>query len=166
MNTRNNRNYIDGYYRALNDPGYQKNIKLQCLTAKSSTNIPKSYRKFIDKINEEILKKLKFSTNNSPICVCRIKIGINIYNYLKENFDIKGRFQEKSNFTNSISIKQKRYFALNKFCDFDVKTFEIKISKRRAFKCFEEGMVKLQIPQDSVFTFRFVRRNNVARANT
>ena len=160
MKTRNNGVYLPGYYKLLNSP---------LINLKKSTiynyRLPNDFCKFTNKVNEEILKKLCYHPKISPICVCRISISTSIFKYLKQKFNITGRFRNNSTFIESFSVKHRRYFAINKYCDFDTSTFQIKISKRRAFNYYEEGMINTQIPQTSIFTCRYIRRNNVVREN-
>ena len=116
---------------------------------------------FKNRINLKILKKLKYSAKISPICYCKIDINSNIYNYLKTQFHINGRFNHNINFNKSFDLKQKRFFNRRNYCDYSISTFHVKISKRRAFSYYEEDMTKVTIKQDFVFNCRFIRRNNV-----
>ena len=127
MNTRNKGNYNRGFYRKLNN---QTIITLE-KHHPHVQKIPINYNKFISKINEQILKKLKYSKKTSPVCIFKIDIEENIY----------------TNHRN--------------YCDFDTGTFQVKISKRKPFNYFEEDMIRIQIKQSPVFTCRYIRRKHV-----
>ena len=157
MNTRNKGNYNRGFYRKLNN---QTIITLE-KHHPHVQKIPINYNKFISKINEQILKKLKYSKKTSPVCIFKIDIEENIYTYLKEQFNITGRFKTNIAFHESFPLKQKRFANHRNYCDFDTGTFQVKISKRKPFNYFEEDMIRIQIKQSPVFTCRYIRRKHV-----
>ena len=101
MNTRNKGNYNRGFYRKLNN---QTIITLE-KHHPHVQKIPINYNKFISKINEQILKKLKYSKKTSPVCIFKIDIEENIYTYLKEQFNITGRFKTNIAFHESFQTK-------------------------------------------------------------
>jgi hypothetical protein len=68
MKTRNNGVYTIGFYQQLNDQA----VEASTIALREQGNPPKGLKKFTNKINERILKKLIYSRKSSSICVCKI----------------------------------------------------------------------------------------------
>ena len=159
MNTRKNGVYTPGYYQQLHNLPKIQGSRVDRILRK----IPNHYLKFTNKINEQILKKLYYSPTSSPICVCKIEINDNIYNYLKKEYELNGRYKTNKMFHESFSLKRTRYFNERNYCDFDINMFQVKVFKKRPFKYFEEDMIPKQIKQPNIFSFQFIRRKHVIK---
>jgi hypothetical protein len=68
MKTKNNGVYTIGFYQQLNDQA----VKASTIELREQGNPPKGLKKFTNKINEQILKKLIYSRKSSSICICKI----------------------------------------------------------------------------------------------
>ena len=156
MITRKNRNYIPGFYTNL-----EKNLEKENHHQNHDIRLPNNYNMFLKKLNVHIIKKLIYSAKTSPICTCKIDIGENIYDYLKQRFDVSGRFKTNKNFHESFPLKTRRFSNIKNYCDFDIEKFQVKIARRKPFTYYEKDMVKVQIKQPSVFSCKFIRRKHV-----
>ena len=160
MNTRNNGVYQIGFYQQLSNQGVNQPSTIGSREEKKQ---PNGFKKFTNKINEQILKKLFYSRKTSPICICKIEIGDNIYDYLKKELNVSGLFKANNLFNESFQIKRKRFINVRNYCDFDIDMFQVRISKKKPFKYFDENMVNNQIKQSSVFVCKYKRRKHVIK---
>ena len=103
MNTRNHGIYFSGFYNQTSLIVENEEIVVKKAKNKKMANMSN----LIKSINYNILSKLYSSRKLSPTTSFNIMIDNKIFQYLKKNFNINGRYQESKLFMESFNIKLK-----------------------------------------------------------
>lgn len=151
MITRNKGKHQAGYYQILNT-NYTKNK-----ISKTDQNSLKSYSSFVKKINIRILKSLKYIPKKSILSSFKFEISISLYNKLKKQFKLNGRYLCNVDFSNFFKLKNKRYFNSTDYCTYDPEQFKVKLTKHKKFSYFDKELKAQYLEQEAVFSFKFIR---------
>ena len=129
MLTRNNREYVPGYYqKLLNDNFFDKSNIQNKMKKKTSINIDC----LINSINYNILSRLRSSRKDAPTINLKFQIDNKIYKLLKENYGFTSRFKENNEFLLNYKIETTRctnqkYYSI-------ASQFEFRLFKGRKLK--------------------------------
>ena len=166
MLTRNNRYYVPGYYKRLNDNKLNKRVISE--SEKNKNNRIENKKKsiinidnLIKLINFNILSRLKSTRKGSPTIKLKFVIDNKIFKFLKESYGFNSRFKENDEFllTNKIETlrcRNQRYYS-------SASQFEFRLNKGRKLKFCqineEKKVVSREITSSPTFSISFFMTN-------
>jgi len=121
-----------------------------------------TFNSFVRAFDHEVLKNLTPGIRLSPIKNGRVAVSMALFNHLKENYNVCGRFRLNQQFLIDFQIIQTRMFGQNLICQMDRRSFALRLAKRRKIKYFNEEMQQIvSFAQHQFLCFKFIKENIV-----
>ena len=117
----------------------------------------KSYENLVNKANVQILKNLVYRPKKSATIKSSFEITTRMYNRLKEQFNITGRYKNNIVFNDFFQLINKRYDNAHDYYTYSNEGFKIKLTKHKALKYNDEDMNVKYINQNPIFSFKFIK---------